>query len=245
MIPNKLATQAGIIPIRKDAVRFAVGDPEGLTSNSWRIWASRKGDIYIACRDNFKEAKVSLHASGRWRISLTTEAISKNDSLISPEENRALEVWDKPTESLPNTVTAFRIIFPRSELAVKPENRIREVWRHVIFVEAAPPGKVTVMTIFVTNTNEQVSLRHESEPSFCLASLDIGDGRRVQLIAHCESEGNIQDIISKSVERARLQCQQASTQIPKGAYGYFFGRQDDGCRFLVGARIDREINGVS
>ena len=36
-------TQAGILPIRKGPVRFAVGSPEGLTSNSWTLWANGEG----------------------------------------------------------------------------------------------------------------------------------------------------------------------------------------------------------
>ena len=52
MISPILATQAGLLPLKKSPVRFAVGDPNGVTSNSWRIWTSKHGDVYIACRDN-------------------------------------------------------------------------------------------------------------------------------------------------------------------------------------------------
>jgi hypothetical protein len=63
MIAHKLATQAGLLPVRDKPVRFAVGAPSGITSNSWKIWATKSG-VYIACRDNFKETKVSLRISG-------------------------------------------------------------------------------------------------------------------------------------------------------------------------------------
>jgi hypothetical protein len=89
--PSRL-TQAGVLPIRKGPVRFAVGPPNGLTSNSWKLWANRKGDVYIACRDNFKEAKVSLHASGRWRMGFAASALIKKVNL-PPVQNRAWEVW--------------------------------------------------------------------------------------------------------------------------------------------------------
>jgi hypothetical protein len=128
--PSKL-TQAGILPIRKGPARFAVGFPNGLTSNSWSLWANRKGDVYIACRDNFKETKVSLHASGRWRMGFTTEALAKNPNLVPLEENRAWEVWDKPPPKLPNVTIAFRLFFPTSELAVRPEQRLAHEWRKV------------------------------------------------------------------------------------------------------------------
>ena len=62
MIAPNLATQVGLLPVRDKPVRFAVGAPDGITSNSWKIWAKKSG-AYIACRDNFKETKVSLHTS--------------------------------------------------------------------------------------------------------------------------------------------------------------------------------------
>jgi len=237
MISPTLAIQAGLLPIRSGPVRFAVGPPNGLTSNAWRIWANKHGDVYLACRDNFTEAKVSLHASGRWRMGFTTEAITKNSDLLSDNQNRAWEVWDSPPASLPNTVIAFRLFFPRSELAVRPEQRKPKDWEKVVFIEAPPTGKLTVLTLFVTMGD--ATLSHESEPSFCLASLEIGNDRHIQIIAHGEPEGYIPDLIERSVANARKQFEAKGGEIPQDAYGYFFGQQSDGSRFLVGARINR------
>lgn len=232
-----LATQAGILPIRSGPVRFAVGPPDGLTSNAWRIWATQHGDVYIACRDNFTEAKVSLHASGRWRMGFTNEAITKKPALLMNGQNRAWEVWDIPPASLPNTVIAFRLFFPLSELAVRPEQRKPKDWAKVIFIEAPPKGKLTVLSLFVTVGD--ITLRHESEPSFCLASFHIGDNRYAQIIAHSDPEGFVPSLIEQSVADARLQVEAKGIETPKDAYGYFFGRKEDGSRFLVGALFKR------
>lgn len=237
MIPNELATRVGLLPQKRGPVRFAVGSPTGLTSNAWRVWTTKQGDIYIACRDNFKEAKVSLHASGQWRMGFTTEALAKNTDLIPRDENRAWEVWNKPPASLPNTVTAFRLFFPTSELAVRAEQRVTKDWKDVVYIEAAPLGKLTAVTLFVTLG--ETTIRHESEPSFCLASLDIGNNRRAQLIAHGDPEGSIPTVIERGVDEARKLVESNGVQIPNEAYGYFFGHQNDGCRFIVGARINR------
>jgi hypothetical protein len=40
--------------------------------------------------------KVSLQASGRWRMAYTAEAVAKNPAQVPPAENRAWEVWDEP-----------------------------------------------------------------------------------------------------------------------------------------------------
>jgi hypothetical protein len=122
-----------------EPIRFAVGPPDGLTSNSWRFWTTSSGDAYLACRDNFQNMKVSLHASGRWRMAFTSEALAKNPALVPAGANRAWEVWDEPPPVLPDTVVAFRLIFPTIELAVKPEQRTTKQWRNTVFIESAPP----------------------------------------------------------------------------------------------------------
>jgi hypothetical protein len=61
----------------------------------------------------------------------------------------------------------------------------------MLFDEASPPGKLTIITLLVTTG--EVNLVHESEPSFCLASFDNCNNRRAQLIAHCEPEMDIME----------------------------------------------------
>jgi hypothetical protein len=230
-----LLNPLGSLPIRRGPVRFAVGLPDGLTSNAWRVWTGKHGDVYIACRDNFKEAKVSLHTSGRWRMAYTSEAITKNISLLSGEENRAWEVWDKPPATLPGVVTAFHLVFPTAELAVRPEQRVPDEWKNVVYIEAAPPGQMVNVTLFVT-VGDPI-LQPEYGRSFRLASLAITDGRCAQLVAYEAPEANIPTIITRCVSEARAKAQSDQIDLPPEAYGYFFGRRDDGSRFIVGARV--------
>jgi len=207
--PNITPSQLKL-PILKGPIRFAVGPPDGLTSNAWRMWASKQGDVYIACRDNFKEVKVSLHASGRWRMGFTTEAINKNPKLLPSGTNRAWDVWDKPPESLPDSVVAFKLIFPTEELAVRPEQRPAKLWKKVLHIDSAPPGKVTIVTLFVTKG--ALTLKHESEPSFCLASLDMGQGFRAQLVAHTDPSDGLKAFVKNGVANA---CTQAKLGVLK------------------------------
>lgn len=72
------------VPIRKSPLRFAVGRPDGASSNSWKLWTVPAGDVYVACRDNFRDMKVSLHASGRWRLGFTERAINGRPDLLTP-----------------------------------------------------------------------------------------------------------------------------------------------------------------
>ncbi len=172
-------------------------------------------------------------------MGFTEQALKKNVTL-PPGQNRAWEVWDRPPASLPDTVIAFKLVFPSSELGLRPEQRASRDWKDVIYIEAAPPGKLTVITLFVTIGD--LALTHQSEPSFCLASLDMGNNRRAQLIAHGEPEGDLPAVIESTVMKARAKIESGGKEIPAEAYIYMLGRLDDGSRYLVGAWADRQAH---
>jgi len=96
---------------------------DGCSSNSWRFWTAPAGDAYLACRDNFKEAKISLHTSGRWRMGWDEKAVAKNPRLVASGQDRAWEKWEPPPPVVPGAVAAVRLLFPTSELAVEPAQR--------------------------------------------------------------------------------------------------------------------------
>ena len=73
----------------------------------------------------------------------------------------------------------------------------------------------------------------------CLASLDIGKGRRAQLLAHGEPEVEIPEIINDAVRKGGSQAEGAGVKIPPGGYAYLLGVSPQGWRYIVGARINR------
>jgi hypothetical protein len=172
-------------------------------------------------------------------MGFTLEAIKKNPKLVAMNQNRAWRVWDEPPAQLPNVVMAFRLIFPTSELAVNPDQRPPKKWKNIIFVEAAPigSGKMVVANLFVTNGD--ITLRHESEPSIWLASLEMTDGRRAQLVVHGEAEGDFPHLLDNGLKESCAQAEQAGIKLPSGGYGYFFGESSEGWRFLIGGRLNR------
>jgi hypothetical protein len=90
------------------------------------------------------------------------------------------------------------------------------------------------VTLFATIGDPE--LRHESEPSFRLASLELSNGRRAQLVAHTDPENDIANLIASSRARALEQMTTPGIDVPEEGYLYFFGKQPDGARFIVGAR---------
>ena len=173
-------------------------------------------------------------------MGFSEEARKKYPSIISADRNRAWDVWDEPPPQLPQTVIAFKLVFPNSELLITPEQRTSELWKNLIYVDIwkkLPPDWMTVVTLFVTTGD--LHLRHERDPSIWFASLEIGQGKYAQLVAHGDPELNIHELIRDANAKGRVQAEQAGVKIPPGAYAYMLGNQPDGVRFIVGSRVNR------
>jgi len=223
------------LPKLNEPVRFAVGHPGGLTSNSWRVWATRSG-VYLACRDNAQDVKVSLHTGGRWRIGFTEEALRKRPGLVPKEANRAWEVWDEPPATLPSGgIVAFKLVFVTSELAVRRDQRADKLWRSNFIIEPGPTGTMTVATLFVTHGAPVLQPRDRLAFSPGLFALE--DGRFARLVLHREPEATFRPVMEGAVLAARAQAEKAGVAIPSTSFTYLSGRQYDGCRFLFGARV--------
>jgi len=110
-------------------------------------------------------------------------------------------------------------------------DRAWKVW------DEPPPQLVDAVVAFrlVFPTEGDLDVRHESEPSFRLASLELRGGRHAQLVAHADPKG----ANSKSFAAARVdvptQAEQAGIAVPDSGYLYLFGKHSDGARFIVGA----------
>ena len=196
------------------------------------MWTTKAGDAYLKCRDSMSEMKVSLHTSGRWRLAFTREAIEKGRVTIGLNDNRAWDIWDKPDGPV---AVAYHLYFLTSELAVRPEERASADWNDVIFIEPGPAGLMTAISLFVTQG--LIAGKHENQPSAIFACMPLLDDTYLQLIAHGEFEQTALDLVKTSVARARSDASVKGNAIPDGAYGYFFGTNGDGSRFLIGARI--------
>jgi len=220
------------IPIICRPVRFAIGSRDGFSSHSWRVWTTKAGDAYLKCRDTMSEMKVSLHTSGRWRLAVTREAVEQGRITIGLNENRAWDIWDRPSGPV---AVAYRLYFLTSELTVRPEDRVSAEWNDVIFIEPGPAGLLTAVSLFITQG--LIAGKHENQPSAILACMPLLGETYLQLIAHGELEQTALDLVKESVARARSDAAAKGITIPEGAYGYFFGKNGDESRFLVGARI--------
>jgi hypothetical protein len=101
-----------------DAIRFAVGDAQGLQAGIWRVWANRKGDVYVAPRGPAGRFKTSLHRSGRWRFGYTKEFASE---ILPGGADKAPVQWRRPPEIEPGRTIALDIVVPVSEVVTPPQ----------------------------------------------------------------------------------------------------------------------------
>jgi hypothetical protein len=226
------------LPIRSSPLRFAVGDPAGISSNSWRVWVEdRDSSVYIKCRDNYSEVKVSLHPR-KWRMALTTEAIRARPQLASDERDRTWESWEPPAEILSGVVSALRLQFIHSEIAVTPELRKGRIWRQTTFVEPAPNSDVTVASVFITDSDQRLQAR--DAPTIWLASLPIPDGRFVQVTLHgMRLVEGLREVVSDAISNARQLAVEHGVEVPPTGRNFFFGHQSDGTRLIFEANYHR------
>ena len=137
---------------KKKATRFVVGSPQGLTSSVWRVW-THKNDVYFQAESLGGALKVSLHESGRWQMSFTTEFVKKMQAKGQwPAISRHMSRWLRPTE-ISSVTLAFRIIIPTSEL--RPL-KLRMV-RPITWIAAAPIGHAVEFMIFLTAPGTKVT----------------------------------------------------------------------------------------
>ena len=164
------------LPLRQSPVRFAVISNQELSSNSWRVWVERHGDVYIASRDHMRnQLKISLHRSGQQQIAFTVES-----SLQVTEGNRFFNRWNEP-----QMAPSFRLLFPSWALGLTKEIREAnwEIWKgNEIFIESAGSPRATVVSFIFAD--EQVTSVRGNTPTLQVAALATQPGKNLLVIAY-------------------------------------------------------------
>jgi len=181
------------VPISRSPFRVAIGTPGGLSGNSWRIWTSGQ-DTYIACRDNFREFKVSLHASGIWRVAFTTEALNQRPELELPDGDRVLQRYTPDKSSRDTAVLAYQIVVLRAGLYLTPDRR--QNWpTSVVYVEPPiEPDQMAVLTVAVVPSEAPMRIS-QGTLGAVIAVLPFGPGRTLQVVATHDSDANVKPLI--------------------------------------------------
>lgn len=169
------------------SLRMAVGEPAGLRSAAWVVSSGRKSpDIYIGTRRSMSSFKVSLHASGRWRLA---EAKSQPQDSTA---DRVLERYSPPEEFQPGWRFAAQILVPVSSLRA-PYDEAPPKGGEISWWPAPALGKTMSFNIFVgaAPLNLDVSITSAGE----VGRIALADGGALWVLA---------DEIDSTAEEAAL-----------------------------------------
>ena len=165
--------------------RFGVGDPHGLHSGVWRVWAGkRRADVYIAARGVAGLMKTSIHASGVRYSGLTSQYVAslKIEGQLPPGQSRHFDAWEGGRDLSSAVSLEYCIRFPTSGLRA---NDIRQEYdgKDVTWLPAAPPDRCVDVAVLLGPTCEtQGWPRANAVRTELLKEGRLADGRRIWLV---------------------------------------------------------------
>lgn len=125
----------------RDGIRWAVGQPDGQRSSTWRLWGDKKGDAYLAMRSLGGQVKVSIHRDRRCSVGFTKEF----EQTATERFGAASRHWDRWVLPDEPVVRAVQVVVPDSELAhFSPKDKMPMAW-----VRPPSVGRAVVFSVFV------------------------------------------------------------------------------------------------
>jgi hypothetical protein len=181
-----------------------------------------RSDAYVACRDNFKELKLSLHASGAWRLGFTEKAVQDRPKMLPMGADRAIKKWRPPLDE--SVVRAFYLIVPPASLYLKPEHR--QKWpKSVLFIEPDTHGaEFVIICIVVARTREELRIA-DGVRAVVLGVIPLDNDRSVQVLVTYEPAEPLAKLIAEGLVRA---AQMYRSAFPAESVVVLFGDRADG-----------------
>lgn len=221
-------TKGNGLPLRKGPVRFAVRYPGGQMSNTWRIWEETAGDVYIKCRDEMREMKVSLHASGTHKIDMDTSGRERKENEI---RESATPRWREPNYgNNRKPVPTYRLVFPRWGVLTDTELRDKreKYWRkNEIIIDDSGEGRIIVVNFYMLE--EGMSFASSVKNLRTMAVLKGRPGIELHVLVTIEHEGDWKEKVKEAWSKAGMK-----TKLKRGNYtGWISGPAKDGGVYTV------------
>ena len=145
----------------RDAIRWAVGTPEGKRSETWRLWGDKKGDVYLAMRSSGHVFKVSIHKDRRCYVGYASTKAKESFGA----ESRYFAQWALPDEEV---VRAYSVIIPDSELdSISRMDKNPMGW-----IPAPGDGKAMMFSVFIGNPNKSLIWESPEKNGFMLGTIN-------------------------------------------------------------------------
>jgi hypothetical protein len=165
------------------AFRFAVGEPDGPQSSSWKLWA--QGDeAYLLVRQTIPAVvKFSFHKSGNCRWAEINPNKSGNERVISEWQRDAI-----PPAGLNRAALLISLLFPTDLLSTRGLNKQGKAF----YIEPAPEGHALKLDIFLTrergaDVKSAFSSRNERTLLHVAPLRSLGNLCAASYILQCES----------------------------------------------------------
>ena len=187
------------LPIRKSPIRFAITMLDGSTSNAWRAWVEKGTEVYVCCRDNLSEVKISLHSSGKQHIAFRGET-----GIHMVSGSRFWNQWREPSKER-LAIPSFRLLFPPWGVRLTAEDRsktkeIRRKWdQNQVLIEGDDEFLVAVSFVIL---DQETSLEPSGDhPNALIGLLPLGHGKNLFVVAGKEPEGDLKNVVENGLSK--------------------------------------------
>lgn len=183
-------------PLKESPITFAVLWKNGQTSNTWGVRVEKDGDVYIYCRDNMKEMKISLHKSGKQHIAFT------GGSGIEMEPgSRFWKQWREPQHGQ-QAIPSFMLYFPSwgTRLSEEERNKATSKWNNNQILVEADDELLTAISFIILDKGTTLTKKEDGFPSYPIGVLPLHSGKKLCVIAGFQPEGNLRQNAEKAVQ---------------------------------------------
>ena len=230
------------LPLTKSPITFAVLWKNGQTSNTWGVRVEKEGDVYIYCRDNMKEVKISLHKSGKQHIAYTKGSGSE----MTPG-NRFWNQWREPQHGN-QAIPSFRLYFPNwgTRLGEEERNKATSKWNKNQILIEADDELLTAVSFVILDKGTTLTKKEDGLSSYPIGVLPLHSGKKLCVIAGFEPDGNLKQNILPAVENMNNKNLPLEKYAGKTLYAYASGDNQDGYAYMVTfpVEVNRKNAGV-
>lgn len=160
-------------------LRFAVGDPEGLRSASWKLQGSRKSrDLYVGCRSEMNQLKLSLHKSDVWRLAYTSDWWEKEGL----QGDRLLARFNPPPIMIGNWRRAVSVVVPTANLRSAQLRMAEHLTANISWWAPAAVGSALWFEIMVSDGPPDTTVAFDCVGK--VGELDLPDGSGAMVLVN-------------------------------------------------------------
>jgi hypothetical protein len=202
-------------------IRWAIGTPGGLRSQTWSVVAgTNTDDIYVASRSVMGLVKLSLHVSGQWLLQWTKE-YAEAQGLAKHE--RELARWDRPDEARPGWIHAVTLTIMHDRLTrIASEKRVGKV----AFFPLSEPPMPFQFAILVGDGTQPIAVR-----GFEVGTMALPSGGMVGIVGR---PNPLSPELAEAVRRNRTTLAESVTRTGSpSSLGVGFNRLPNGSIWLL------------